>query len=165
MWCVNAGHGRPEIVEAVQRQVAELDYATSFQMGHPAAFELAGELQAILPGDLGHPFFVNSGSEAVDTALKMALAFHRRRGEGARTRLIGRERAYHGVGFGGISVGGMGPNRTPYGALLPGVDHLPHTHDPGAQRLQPRAARARGRARRRAAGPDRPARRGGPSPP
>ena len=130
MWCVNAGHGRPEIVEAVQRQVAELDYATSFQMGHPAAFELAGELQAILPGDLGHPFFVNSGSEAVDTALKIALAFHRRRGEGARTRLIGRERAYHGVGFGGISVGGMGPNRTPYGVLLPGVDHLPHTHDP-----------------------------------
>jgi beta-alanine--pyruvate transaminase len=107
-----------------------MDYATSFQMGHPAAFELAGELSAILPGDLGHPFFVNSGSEAVDTALKIALAFHRRRGEAARTRLIGRERAYHGVGFGGISVGGIGANRTPYGPLLPGVDHLPHTHDP-----------------------------------
>jgi beta-alanine--pyruvate transaminase len=130
MWCVNAGHGRAEIVEAVQRQVAEMDYATSFQMGHPAAFELAGELSAILPDDLGHPFFVNSGSEAVDTALKIALAFHRRRGEAARTRLIGRERAYHGVGFGGISVGGIGANRTPYGPLLPGVDHLPHTHDP-----------------------------------
>ena len=130
MWCVNAGHGRTEIVQAVQRQVAELDYATSFQMGHPAAFELASELSAILPGDLGHPFFVNSGSEAVDTALKIAFAYHRRRGEAGRTRLIGRERAYHGVGFGGMSVGGIGPNRTPYGPLLPGVDHLPHTHDP-----------------------------------
>ena len=130
MWCVNAGHGRAEVVEAVQRQVAEMDYATSFQMGHSGAFELAGELSAILPDDLGHPFFVNSGSEAVDTALKIALAFHRRRGEAARTRLIGRERAYHGVGFGGISVGGIGANRTPYGPLLPGVDHLPHTHDP-----------------------------------
>ncbi len=130
MWCVNAGHGRAEIVEAVQRQVAEMDYATSFQMGHSGAFELAGELSAILPGDLGHPFFVNSGSEAVETALKMALAYHRRRGEAGRTRLIGRERAYHGVGFGGISVGGIGPNRAPYGPLLPGVDHLPHTHDP-----------------------------------
>ena len=129
MWCVNAGHGRAEIVEAVQRQVAEMDYATSFQMGHSGAFQLADELAAILPGDLGHPFFVNSGSEAVDTALKIALAFHRRRGEAGRTRLIGRERAYHGVGFGGISVGGIGPNRIPYGSLLPGVDHLPHTHD------------------------------------
>ena len=129
MWCVNAGHGRAEIVAAVQRQVAKMDYATSFQMGHPAAFELAGELSAILPDDLGHPFFVNSGSEAVDTALKIAIAFHRRRGEAGRTRLIGRERAYHGVGFGGISVGGIGANRTPYGPLLPGVDHLPHTHD------------------------------------
>ena len=130
MWCVNAGHGRAEIVEAVQRQVAELDYATSFQMGHPGAFELAAELSAILPGDLGHPFFVNSGSEAVDTALKIALAYHRRHGEAGRTRLIGRERGYHGVGFGGTAVGGIGPNRTPYGPLLPGVDHLPHTHDP-----------------------------------
>ncbi len=130
MWCVNAGHGRTEIVEAVQRQVAELDYAPSFQVGHPAAFELATELSAVLPGDLGHPFFVNSGSEAVDTALKIAIAYHRRRGEAGRTRLIGRERGYHGVGFGGTSVGGIGPNRTPYGPLLPGVDHLPHTHDP-----------------------------------
>lgn len=129
MWCVNAGHGRTEIIEAVQRQVAEMDYATSFQMGHSAVFELATELQDILPGDLGHPFFVNSGSEAVDTALKIALSYHRRRGEAGRTRLIGRERAYHGVGFGGMSVGGMGPNRMPYGPLLPGVDHLPHTHD------------------------------------
>jgi len=130
LWCVSAGHGRTEIVAAVQRQVAEMDYAPSFQMGHPAAFALAAELAALLPGDLGHPFFVNSGSEAVDTALKMALAYHRRRGEGGRTRLIGRERGYHGVGFGGMSVGGIGPNRAPYGPLLPGVDHLPHTHDP-----------------------------------
>ena len=130
MWCVNAGHGRTEIVEAIQRQAAELDYATSFQMGHPGAFELAAELSALLPGDLGHPFFVNSGSEAVDTALKIAIAYHRRRGEAGRTRLIGRERGYHGVGFGGASVGGIGPNRTPYGPLLTGVDHLPHTHDP-----------------------------------
>ena len=102
MWCVNAGHGRAEIVEAVQRQVAEMDYATSFQMGHSGAFQLADELAAILPGDLGHPFFVNSGSEAVDTALKISLAFHRRRGEAGRTRLIGRERAYHGVGFASV---------------------------------------------------------------
>ena len=130
LWCVNAGHNRAEIVAAVQRQVAELDFAPSFQMGHPAAFELAAELAALLPGDLGHPFFVNSGSEAIDTALKIALAYHRRRGEAGRTRLIGRERAYHGVGFGGLSVGGIGLNRVPYGPLLPGVDHLPHTHDP-----------------------------------
>ncbi len=130
MWCVNAGHGRPEIVKAVQSQVAEMDYATSYQMGHGPAFELATELKDVLPGDLGHPFFVNSGSEAVDTALKIALSYHRRRGEAGRIRLIGRERAFHGAGFGGMSVGGIGPNRLPYGPLLPGVDHLPHTHDP-----------------------------------
>ena len=130
LWCVGAGHGRTEIVAAVQRQVAEMDYAPSFQMGHPGAFALAAELAALLPGDLGHPFFVNSGSEAVDTALKIAFAYHRRRGEAGRTRVIGRERGYHGVGFGGISVGGIGANRVPYGPLLPGVDHLPHTHDP-----------------------------------
>ena len=130
MWCVNAGHGRPEIVKAVQSQVAEMDYATSYQMGHGPAFELATELKDVLPGDLGHPFFVNSGSEAVDTALKVALSYHRRRGEAGRIRLIGRERAFHGAGFGGMSVGGIGPNRLPYGPLLPGVDHLPHTHDP-----------------------------------
>ncbi len=129
MWCVNAGHCRPPIVEAVQRQVATMDYSTAFQMGHPAQFELASRLSAILPGDLDHAFFCNSGSEAVDTALKIALAYHRVRGEGARTRLIGRERGYHGVGFGGISVGGIVPNRKFFGPLLNGVDHLPHTHN------------------------------------
>ena len=129
MWCVNAGHCREPIVEAVQRQVATMDYATAFQMGHPAEFELASRLSAILPGDIDHAFFCNSGSEAVDTALKIALAYHRVRGEGARTRLIGRERGYHGVGFGGISVGGIVPNRKFFGPLLNGVDHLPHTHN------------------------------------
>ena len=129
LWCVNAGHCRAPIVEAVQRQVAKMDYATAFQMGHPAQFELASRLSAILPGDIDHAFFCNSGSEAVDTALKIALAYHRVRGEGARTRLIGRERGYHGVGFGGISVGGIVPNRKFFGPLLNGVDHLPHTHN------------------------------------
>lgn len=129
MWCVNAGHCREPIVEAVQRQVATMDYATAFQMGHPAEFELASRLSAILPGDIDHAFFCNSGSEAVDTALKIALAYHRVRGEGARTRLIGRERGYHGVGFGGISVGGIVPNRKFFGPLLNGVDHLSHTHN------------------------------------
>ncbi|MBF0305278.1 MAG: aspartate aminotransferase family protein [Alphaproteobacteria bacterium] len=128
LWCVNAGHGRRRIVEAVQDQVARMDYAPPFQMGHPLEFDLATRLTAILPGDLDHVFFANSGSEAVDTALKMALAWHRLRGEGGRTRLIGRERGYHGVGFGGISVGGIGSNRRTFGPLLPGVDHLPHTH-------------------------------------
>src|SRR6185312_13411488 len=128
LWCVNAGHARKPIVEAVQRQVARLDYAPSFQMGHPLAFEAAARLAAILPGDLDHVFFTNSGSESVDTALKIALAYHRVRGEGARTRLIGRERGYHGVGFGGISVGGISSNRKFFGGLLTGVDHLPHTH-------------------------------------
>ena len=129
LWCVNAGHCRPKIVEAVQRQVAEMDYAPAFQMGHPKAFELAARLAAMLPGDLDHVFFANSGSEAVDTALKIALAYHRQRGEGSRTRLIGRERGYHGVGFGGITVGGISPNRKFFGPLLAGADHLPHTHD------------------------------------
>jgi len=129
LWCVNAGHGRAKIVEAVQRQVARMDYAPSFQMGHPIAFEAAAKLTAMLPGDLDHIFFTNSGSEAVDTALKIAIAYHRVRGEAARTRLIGRERGYHGVGFGGISVGGISGNRKFFGSLLPGVDHLPHTHD------------------------------------
>jgi beta-alanine--pyruvate transaminase len=129
LWCVNAGHCRPRIVEAVQRQVAEMDYAPAFQMGHPKAFELAARLVAMLPGDLDHAFFTNSGSEAVDTALKIALAYHRQRGEGTRTRLIGRERGYHGVGFGGISVGGISPNRKFFGPLLAGTDHMPHTHD------------------------------------
>jgi beta-alanine--pyruvate transaminase len=129
LWCVNAGHGRAPIVEAVQRQVARMDYAPSFQMGHPVAFEAAAKLAAMLPGDLDHVFFTNSGSEAVDTALKIAIAYHRVRGEASRTRLIGRERGYHGVGFGGISVGGISGNRKFFGSLLPGVDHLPHTHD------------------------------------
>jgi beta-alanine--pyruvate transaminase len=128
LWCVNAGHARREIAEAVQRQVLTLDYAPAFQMGHPAIFELASRLVALLPGDLDHVFFGNSGSEAVETALKIALAYHRARGDGARTRLIGRERGYHGVGFGGLSVGGIAGNRKLY-AGIPGVDHLPHTFD------------------------------------
>jgi beta-alanine--pyruvate transaminase len=130
LWCVNAGHGRRQIVEAVQRQVARMDYAPPFQMGHPLAFEAAAKVAALLPGDMNRVFFTNSGSEAVDTALKIALAYHRVRGEASRTRLIGRERGYHGVGFGGISVGGISNNRKFFGSMLPGVDHLPHTHDP-----------------------------------
>jgi beta-alanine--pyruvate transaminase len=130
LWCVNAGHGREKIVEAVRAQVGKLDYAPSFQMGHPLPFQLASRLAALLPGDLNHVFFTNSGSESVDTALKIAIAYHRVRGEGSRTRLIGRERGYHGVGFGGTSVGGMVNNRKFFGSLLPGVDHLPHTHNP-----------------------------------
>ena len=130
LWCVNAGHSRPRIVEAVRRQVGELDYAPPFQMGHPKAFELANKVAEILPPSHRHIFFVNSGSEGVDTALKIALAYHRVKGEAARQRLIGRERAYHGVGFGGISVGGMVNNRKTFGSMLTGVDHLRHTHDP-----------------------------------
>jgi beta-alanine--pyruvate transaminase len=129
LWCVNAGHGRKSIVEAIQRQAAELDFAPTFQMGHPKAFDLASRVAALMPGDLNRVFFTNSGSEAADTALKIAIAYHRARGEASRTRLIGRERGYHGVGFGGISVGGISANRKFFGALLPGVDHLPHTHD------------------------------------
>ena len=130
LWCVGAGHGRREITEAVARQLETLDYAPPFQMAHPGAFELANRVKAIAPTGLEHVFFVNSGSEAVDTALKIAIGYHRVRGEGARTRLIGRERGYNGVGFGGISVGGIAPNRKMWsGALLPGVDHLAHTHD------------------------------------
>src|SRR2546430_2751803 len=131
LWCVNAGHGRREITQAVASQLETLDYAPPFQMAHPGAFALANELVQIAPERLDHVFFTNSGSESVDTALKIALAWHRARGEASRTRLIGRERGYHGVGFGGISVGGIAPNRKTWsGALLPGVDHLPHTHDP-----------------------------------
>jgi len=130
LWCVNAGHGRTEITEAVAKQLGQLDYAPAFQMGHPAAFELASKLAQLMPGDLDSVFFTNSGSESVDTALKIALAYHRVRGEGTRTRLIGRERGYHGVGFGGISVGGIVNNRKFFGPLLNGVDHLPHTHAP-----------------------------------
>ena len=130
LWCVNAGHGRREITQAVANQLETLDYAPPFQMGHPSAFALANALVKIAPRGLDHVFFTNSGSESVDTALKIALAWHRARGEGTRTRLIGRERAYHGVGFGGISVGGIPANRKVWSAtLVPGVDHLPHTHD------------------------------------
>ncbi len=128
LWCVNAGHCREKIITAIQTQAATLDFAPTFQMGHPAPFALADRLAKMLPGDLNHVFFANSGSEAVDSALKIALAYHRVRGDSSRTRLIGRERGYHGVGFGGISVGGIAPNRKFFGSLLPGVDHLPHTH-------------------------------------
>ncbi|BCZ80382.1 aspartate aminotransferase family protein [Paraburkholderia terrae] len=130
LWCVNAGHGRDEIVAAVQKQAATLDFAPTFQMGHPLAFEAASKVAELMPEGLDRVFFTNSGSESVDTALKIALAYHRARGEGQRTRLIGRERGYHGVGFGGISVGGIAPNRKTFsGALLPSIDHLPHTHN------------------------------------
>jgi beta-alanine--pyruvate transaminase len=133
MWCCNAGHNRDPIVAAIQRQAAELDYAPAFQFSHPQAFELASRIAALAPGDLDHVFFCNSGSEAVDTALKIALAYHNVRGDGARTRLIGRERGYHGVGFGGISVGGIVNNRKFFGSLLTGVDHLPHTYNRDTQ--------------------------------
>ncbi len=129
LWCVNAGHNRREINDAVARQLATLDYAPTFQMGHPLAFEFAERLVEITPAGLDHVFFANSGSEAVDTALKIALAYHRVRGEASRQRLIGREKGYHGVGFGGISVGGIVNNRKFFGSLLPGVDHLRHTLD------------------------------------
>jgi beta-alanine--pyruvate transaminase len=129
LWCVNAGHGRLEIADAVAEQLRTLDYAPSFQMGHPIAFEFAERLGAIAPAGLDRIFFTGSGSESVDTALKIALAYQRAIGQGTRTRLIGRERGYHGVGFGGISVGGMVNNRRTFGTLLPGVDHLRHTHD------------------------------------
>ncbi|MDX8459434.1 aspartate aminotransferase family protein [Mesorhizobium humile] len=130
LWCVNAGHCRPKITEAIQHQAAELDYAPAFQMGHPIVFELANRLVDIAPKGMDHVFFTNSGSESVETALKMAIAYHRVKGEGSRTRLIGRERGYHGVNFGGISVGGIVTNRKMFGTLLGGVDHLPHTHLP-----------------------------------
>jgi beta-alanine--pyruvate transaminase len=130
LWCCNAGHCHPKIVAAVREQVGRLDYATAFNLGHPASFELAARLVELAPGNLGQVFFVNSGSEAVDTALKIAIGYHRVRGEAQRTRLIGRERGYHGVGFGGISVGGIVSNRKMFSAnMLPGVDHLPHTWD------------------------------------
>ncbi|ALT77037.1 aspartate aminotransferase family protein [Paucibacter sp. KCTC 42545] len=130
LWCVNAGHNRPRIVKAIQEQAAELDFAPPFQMAHPKAFELATRLAEISPAGLNKVFYTNSGSESVETALKMAIAYHRVRGEGARTRLIGRERGYHGVNFGGISVGGMVGNRKMFGTMLGGVDHIRHTHDP-----------------------------------
>jgi beta-alanine--pyruvate transaminase len=129
LWCVNAGHGRAKIVQAIAQQAAELDYAPPFQMGHPKAFELAERLVQLTPKGLDKVFFTNSGSESVETALKMAIAYHRVKGEASRTRLIGRERGYHGVNFGGISVGGMVGNRKMFGTLLAGVDHIRHTHD------------------------------------
>jgi beta-alanine--pyruvate transaminase len=128
LWCTNAGHCRDPIVAAIQRQAVELDYSPPFQFAHPKSFELASRIAALAPADLNRVFFCNSGSEGVDTALKIALAYHNVRGEGARTRLIGRERGYHGVGFGGISVGGIVANRKMFGALLAGVDHLPSTY-------------------------------------
>ena len=130
LWCVNAGHGRREITEAVAKQLGTMEYAPAFQMGHPIAFELANRLAKVAPPGLDRIFFTNSGSESVDTALKIAIAYHRARGAGQRVRFIGREKGYHGVGFGGMSVGGMVNNRKFFGAsMLPGVDHLPHTLD------------------------------------
>jgi beta-alanine--pyruvate transaminase len=129
LWCTNAGHNRDPIVAAIQAQAEELDYSPAFQFAHPKSFELASRVAALAPGDLNRVFFCNSGSEAVDTALKIALAYHNVRGEGSRTRLIGRERGYHGVGFGGLSVGGIVANRKLFGTLLAGVDHLPATYN------------------------------------
>ena len=129
MWCVNAGHGREKIIEAIRAQAGEMDYAPAFQCGHPGAFDLSSRLTKLFPGDLDYVFYANSGSEAVDTALKMALAYHQLRGDARRTRLIGRERGYHGVGIGGTSVGGISNNRKYFGNLLAGIDHLPHTHN------------------------------------
>src|SRR5215813_1829595 len=128
LWCVNAGHCRPKIVEAIRRQAGTLDYSPLFQMGHPGEFRAATLVAQLAPTGLDRVFFCNSGSESVDTALKIALAYHRSRGEGHRNVLIGRERGYHGVGFGGISVGGIPANRKTFGSMLPRVDHLPHTH-------------------------------------
>ena len=130
LWCCNAGHGDLRIVNAVSQQIGEMDYAPAFQMGHTKIFELAARVTGMFPSGLDHMFFTNSGSESVDTALKIALAYHRARGDSARTRLIGRERGYHGTGFGGISVGGIVANRRTFGTMLTGVDHLPHTHLP-----------------------------------
>ena len=129
LWCVNAGHCRPKIIEAIRKQVGELDFAGTFQMGHPRAFECASQLVNVAPPGFNHVFFTNSGSESVETALKIALAYHRAKGNASKTRLIGRERGYHGVNFGGTSVGGITNNRKMFGTLLSGVDHIRHTHD------------------------------------
>ena len=141
----------PKIVEAIAEQAAEMDYAPAFQMGHPKAFELANALVGIAPEGLNHVLYTNSGSESVETALKVALAYHRVKGDGSRFRLIGRERGYHGVNFGGISVGGIVTNRKMFGTLLTGVDHMPHTHTPGKNAVHPRRARGRRRRPRRRA--------------
>ena len=129
LWCCNAGHGRTRIAEAINAQADKMDFAPTFQLGHPAPFELAKRLADLTPGDLNHVFFTNSGSESADTALKIALAYHNVRGKGSKIRLIGRERGYHGVNFGGTSVGGIVKNRQFYGGLIAGVDHIRHTHD------------------------------------
>jgi beta-alanine--pyruvate transaminase len=129
LWCVNAGHCRPKIVEAVRRQVGEMDFAPTFQMGHLIAFEFAARLASVAPPGFSRVFFTNSGSESVDTALKIALAYHRARGEAGRYRLIGRERGYHGVNFGGMAVGGIAANKKMFGPGVAGVDHIRHTHD------------------------------------
>ncbi|MBY0612358.1 MAG: aminotransferase class III-fold pyridoxal phosphate-dependent enzyme, partial [Beijerinckiaceae bacterium] len=129
LWCCNAGHNRDQISEAIALQARTLDFSPTFQFGHPGAFKLASRIADLAPGDLDHVFFANSGSEAVDTALKIALAYWNVKGQGSRTRLIGRERGYHGVGFGGISVGGMVNNRKFFGSLLAGVDHMPATYN------------------------------------
>lgn len=129
LWCVNAGHCRPKIADAIKAQVETLDFAGTFQMGHTRAFEAATRLVDLAPEGFDHVFFTNSGSESVETALKMAIAYHRAKGNASKVRLIGRERGYHGVNFGGMSVGGIGPNRKAFGALVAGVDHLRHTHD------------------------------------
>ncbi|NCY24996.1 MAG: aspartate aminotransferase family protein [Alphaproteobacteria bacterium] len=129
LWCSNAGHGRREIIEAIQKQAEILDFAPTFQLGHPIAFECAARLAEITPPGMDRVFFTNSGSESADTAIKIALAYQKARGQAQRVRLVGRERGYHGVGFGGMSVGGIGGNRKQFGAMLPYVDHLPHTHD------------------------------------
>lgn len=133
LWCCNAGHCRAPVVEAIQKTAASLDFSPTFQFGHPLAFELASRIASEAPESLDHVFFANSGSEGVDTALKIALAYQRLKGQGSRTRLIGRERGYHGSGFGGISVGGIVNNRKFYGALIAGVDHLPHTYNRAEQ--------------------------------
>ncbi len=133
LFCVNAGHCREPIVKAIQEMAAKLDYSPAFQYGHPKVFELASRLALLAPGSLDYAFFSNSGSEAVDTALKIALAYHKARGEAGRTRFIGRERGYHGIGFGGISVGGMVANRKQFGNMLTGVDHLQSTYDHSKQ--------------------------------
>ncbi|MFQ3229477.1 aspartate aminotransferase family protein [Reinekea sp.] len=133
LWCTNAGHSRTKITQAVSTQIHELDFAPTFQMGHPQVFELANRLIKHTPDGINKVFFTNSGSESVDTALKIALAYHKARGESSRTRLIGREKGYHGTGFGGISVGGLGNNRRGFGPLLSGVDHLKHAWTPGTE--------------------------------
>jgi len=128
LWCVNAGHGQDKVVKAIQAQAAKLDFAPTFQLGHPLPFELATRVAGVMPEGLDRIFFTNSGSESADTALKMALAYHRARGDAGRIRLVGRARGYHGVNFGGMSVGGIGPNRKSFGAHVMGIDHLGHTH-------------------------------------